>query len=63
MKALMETDDILGKHADAIAFARAKLIDGYCQIYIKKKPWFVPKFLYRWIIKKTVVLAFFKENL
>jgi hypothetical protein len=61
MKILTDTDSVLVKHAEMIAFTRAKLIDGYCQLHIKKCPRWMPKTLYMAILRKVLVLNFFKN--
>jgi len=62
MEALMETSEVLSKHAELVATNRAKIIDGYCQLYIKKCPKWLPPALYKFILGKVVVLAFFRET-
>ena len=51
----------LMQHAEMVAGERAKIIDGYVQAYIKKCPKWMPKKLYRFIIRKVLVIAFFKD--
>ncbi len=62
MKVIMESNRILEEHAEMIAFARAKLIDGYVQLYLRKRPVWLPKSLYKLFLSKILVLAFFKET-
>lgn len=62
MKVLVETDDILQKHAEMIAGNQAKTIDGYVRLYVKKKPWYLPNKVYLYILSKVLVLAFFKHS-
>lgn len=61
MKVVIDSRNIIEKYAEAIAFNRARLIDGYCQLHIRKRPWYLPAFLYRRIMKKLIVLNFFRE--
>lgn len=56
------------KHSDMIdslmfAFAsqEAKLRDEYILLYVKKKPWYIPDFIYKWFLKKFLVLSSFKS--
>jgi len=62
MKATLETSEVIAKHAEMIASNKAKVVDGYVQLYLKKKPWWLPSKLYRWILSKVLVLAYFRES-
>jgi len=62
MKASLETNEVLAKHAEMMAVNRARLIDGYCQLYIRKCPYWLPRCVYRFVLAKVLVLAFFKEK-
>lgn len=62
---LEETDP---KHSDAvdvlaylIASHEAKMRDEYVLLHIKAKPRFLPEFVYKWLLKKLVVLSMFKR--
>lgn len=61
---LKETDpkhsDFVDSFAYLIAAQEAKLRDDYILLYVKKKPWYLPKSLYEWILRKVLVLANFK---
>ena len=48
--------DMVHSYAYMIASQYAKLKDDYFFIYIKKKPKWMPSFLYRAVIKRLVVL-------
>ena len=51
---------------DAMAYAWAdhvfKMKNEYVLMYIKKRPWYIPEFLYKWVIGKVLVRASFKNN-
>ena len=53
--------DVIDSYAYLIASQMAKLRDEYVLIYIKKKPKYLPDFLYKWIVKKIVVIAEFRN--
>jgi len=53
--------DMVDAYAYMIAGHYAKLKDDYFFIYIKKKPKYIPNFIYKWFIKKFVVFAEFKN--
>ena len=62
---LIETDKKHSDFVDAIAYAIAgrmiKMRDEYLLLYVKSKPWFIPEFIYKWILKKLLVIAEFKK--
>ena len=62
MKAFLETNEVLEKHAEMIAGNQARTIDGYVRLYLKKKPWWLPSKLYRFLLSKVLVLAYFKKS-
>ena len=37
-----------------------RLIDFYCLMYLQKHPWWMPKSVYDWVLRKFVVLAKFR---
>ena len=47
-------------HMVADHYMYYKLIDEYCFMHIKKKPKYIPTFLYNWMLKKVVILNRFK---
>ena len=53
--------DFVDAYAYMIAGKMAKLRDDYFFIYIKKKPKWCPVFVYKWFIKKFVVIAEFRK--
>ena len=53
-------ETIIEKYAYAMANKQCEIIDGYCKLYIKKKPKYLPEFVYKYILKKVVVLANFE---
>lgn len=53
--------ELMREHAEMIGHNRAKLIDGFVQLYIRKRPKWFPKKLYRFMLKKILVINFFKE--
>lgn len=63
---LFETDekhcDMVDAYAYMIAAQYAKLRDDYFFLYIKKKPWYIPQWLYKWFIKMFVVVVNFKTK-
>lgn len=62
---LFETKDIHQDMVNTVAYAiasrYAKIQDDYFFIYIKKKPKYIPEFIYRWFLKRFVVLNYFKK--
>ena len=48
-------------HLEMVAEMRAidgiKALDRYCELYIKKKPKYLPRFIYQFILNKLVVLG------
>jgi coproporphyrinogen III oxidase len=60
-----DTTDHHRDMVDSVAYAMsakyAKLKDDYFFIYVKKKPRYIPLWLYRWILQKVIVLANFKQ--
>ena len=61
-----EEIDINGKqhYIDAFAYAvstqMAVQLDNFFMAHINKKPWYIPKFIYDWLIKKLFVITKFK---
>ena len=53
--------DMVDSYAYMMASQYAKLKDDYFFIYIKKKPKYCPMFIYKWFIKKFVVIVNFKK--
>lgn len=39
----------------------AKEIDGWISLHIVKKPWWIPQFIYLWLISKLFVINKFKS--
>lgn len=62
---LQETDnqhsDVVDAFAYSMASQMAKIRNDYFLIYIRKKPKYLPEFIYRWFLSKFVVLAEFKK--
>ena len=62
---LIDTDqrhsDFIDAYAYMIAMQMAKIREDYILLYIKKKPKYMPNFLYKWLIKSFVVVAEFKK--
>lgn len=58
----IDPDEILQKHAYMIAKERAEVIDGYAQLYIKERPQWLPESVYKWVLSKVLVLAYFKKH-
>ena len=62
---LHKTDRKHSDMVDAMAYKIAsnyvKLKDDYFFLYIKEKPKCCPEFVYKWFIKKFVVLVNFKN--
>lgn len=60
-----KSDEHLPVNINAIAYAYAKremeAIDSYVRVYIKKRPWFIPEFLYRFALNHLIVLTFFRK--
>ena len=52
--------DMVDSYAYMMSSQYAKLQDDYFFIYIKKKPKYCPMFIYKWFIKKFVVIVNFK---
>lgn len=49
------------EHAYLVAQEQAKIMDGYIQVYIKKRPAWLPHFLYKFILTKVLAVNLFKE--
>lgn len=51
---------------DSLAYMWASKIfkykEDYTLLYIKPKPKYLPSFLYKWLLKKLLVLAEFRNN-
>jgi len=61
-------DITTSKHSDfidSVAYMHASLVfkyrEEYCLLYIKKKPKYIPEFVYKWIVSKIVHLAKFNN--
>ena len=61
MKANLDTDEVLAKHAYMIADKQAQTINEYCKLYIRERPKWLPEFIYKWVLKQVLVLAYFKK--
>lgn len=61
MKVNIEQDEIITKHAYAIADKQAQTINDYCKLYIRVCPVWMPERLYRFILGKVLVLARFQK--
>jgi len=63
---LKDTDkkhsDFIDAYAYMIAAQEADLLNKYVLLHIKKKPWFLPKKLYDWILSKILVLSTFQKH-
>ena len=57
----MNSKETLEKYAYAVADKQAELIDQYCRMYIKKKPKYIPEFVYRFVLGKFIVIAYFNK--
>lgn len=64
-KFLFETNPRHSDMVDAMAYMWAaqefKWREEYTLLYLQKRPWWLPKHLYKWIVSKIVVLAYFKK--
>lgn len=62
---LKETDKKHSDLIDSMAYMWSSQIfkfkEDYMLLYIKKKPKYIPNFMYKWILKKVVVLAEFTK--
>lgn len=62
---LVETDSRHSHIIDAYCYAFAaqefKARGAYILMYIKKKPHYIPEFVYKWILGKLFVLSEFKK--
>lgn len=58
----LDPEEVIQKHAYMIADQNAKTIDGYVQLYIRKRPKWLPEIVYKYILKQVLVLAFFKKH-
>lgn len=60
---LKETDsrhsDMVDAFAYRIAAEMAKIHNDYFLIHIKKCPWWLPEFVYKWILSKVLELSRF----
>lgn len=62
MKELLETSEVIEKHAEMISCNQARIIDGYVRLYVKKKPLWLPTQLYLYFLSKVLVLAYFRRT-
>ena len=53
-------DHFVDSVAYMVAGMEAKLLNDYCLLYIKQRPWWLPEIVYRWMLKRILVLAHFK---
>lgn len=62
---LVETDsrhsDMIDAYCYAFAAQEFKAREEYILMYIKKKPYYIPEFVYKWILGKLFVLAEFRR--
>jgi len=54
--------DLIDSRAYMFACQEAKFRDEYLLLYIKKKPYWLPNFIYEWLLSKLFVLAYFKRT-
>ena len=64
-RALQDTDPKHSDFLDAFAYmvsAKEYAIRGeYLLLYIRKRPVFIPEFLFKWMLSKLLVVALFKK--
>lgn len=62
---LIDTDsrhsDMVVSIAYMIASQYAKLHEDYVLLHISKKPWYIPEFVFKWVLKKVLVINRFKK--
>jgi len=56
-----EMADVMRKHAEYMANIEAETINAYYLLCIKKKPKYLPNFLWHFLIKRIIVLANFRK--
>ncbi len=52
--------DMIDSIAYMIAAEEAKITDEFILLHVKKRPWWMPERLYRFIIRQVLVMAKFK---
>jgi hypothetical protein len=52
--------DMVDSFAYMVASQVFKYKENYTLMYIKKKPKYLPAFIYKWILKKVLIMAEFK---
>jgi hypothetical protein len=58
---LRHHDDLVDSFAYMIAGMEAELIDRYCLMHVKQRPWWLPDFMYKWLLGQLLVLSYFKK--
>lgn len=53
--------DLIDSIAYMFANREAEFIDRYMLLFVKKKPTWIPDFVYRWMMKKILVVVEFKK--
>ena len=54
--------DMIDAYAYAFAVQEAETRNCYILLYIKAKPWWLPKILWHWLLDKILVLSEFKSK-
>jgi hypothetical protein len=52
---------LLHSFAYMVAGMEAKLLNDYCLMHVRQKPWWVPEPFYRWLLSQSLVLTHFKK--
>lgn len=53
-------DDLIDSMAYMVAGLEARMRNEYCLMYVNARPWWLPDFIYKWILKKVLVMANFR---
>ncbi len=63
---LKETDPRHTHMIDSVMYMfavhEAEVRNCYLLLYVKKKPWWMPEFVYRFILKRVLILNEFKKH-
>lgn len=65
-KVIEDTDKTPNQLIDDYVYLKAKeeaeIIDAYLLLHIKQRPWYIPEFIYKFILKKILVMNRFTKN-
>jgi hypothetical protein len=54
-------DHIVDSFAYMVAGMEVVLLNEYCVAHVRRKPWWMPEFVYRWLVSQLLVLSRFRK--